>query len=75
MYPMDVDTLTVIQNERYREFTQQAAQLRLLRTQQADGNPLRAATTGEHKQHGVIAALQQMVMMALQTHSRAYPPR
>ena len=38
MYIMDVDTLTVLQNERYREFTQQAEQLRLLRTQQENGN-------------------------------------
>jgi len=75
MYIMDVDTLTIIQKARCSEFQQQAEQLRLLRTQNATGNASPTAATAGHKRTGVLAALQQMVMIALQTHSRAVPPR
>lgn len=73
MYTMDVDTLAEIQNQRYREFRANVEQLRLLRTQQGD-NTARSTATPVRKQNP-LAALQQMVMMALQTHSRALPPR
>jgi len=72
---MDIDTLTVIQQERYNAFRHQADQLRLLRTlNETSDAPSATATTG-HARTGVIAALRQMVMLALQTHSRAVPPR
>ena len=65
MYPLDVDTLTVMQQERCRAFTQQAARLRLLRTQQATTRALRSVATSGRKPHRVIAALQQLVMRSL----------
>lgn len=75
MYIMDVDTLTLIQRERYNDFQREADLLRLLRTTNETAVPAHAAAVSERKQLGIVAALQQMVSMALPTHTRAVPPR
>lgn len=75
MFTMDVDTLTVLQRERYSEFQRQAELLRLLRGQkETDTLPCSPALTGR-EQRNLFTDLQQMVWTALQTHLRAVPPR
>ncbi len=75
MYMMDVDTLTVIQRERYQDFQRQADLLRLLRTQQETSNTARVPATAGRGKMGLIAALQQMVSSILPMHSRVVPRR
>lgn len=69
MYTIDIDTLAVLQRERYNDFVRQAELLRLVREQQEPGNPAQPVA-----RTNVLTALQQMVWTVLQTHVRAVRP-
>lgn len=72
---MDIDTVALLQRERYDEFKRQAAQDRLLRGQNKPSNTSRTPVATGQGQRSIMTALQQMVRTAFQTHLRAAPPR
>lgn len=71
----DVDTLVVLQRERYADFQRQVDLLRLIRLQNKADKPSQRTATPGRAWANVLVTWQQMVWAGLQTHIRAVLPR